>query len=113
LYKQISIDVKAIAEFEKLRKDWTAAAEQAPLAIASAKDRLQMSKLAAERVANLPPSLPNFGTELSELERQLQALQSELQAATSQRAKAEETINQRDKRTQRISESISRIKREN
>lgn len=98
LYKQISVDVKAIAEFEKLRKDWTAAAEQAPLAVASAKDRLQMSKFAAERVANLPPSLPNFGTELSELERQLQALQSELQAATSQRTKAEETINQRDKR---------------
>lgn len=98
LYKQISVDIKAIADFEKLRKDWTASAEQAPLATASAKDRLQMSKLAAERVANLPPNLLSFGTELSELERQLQALQSELQTATQQRSKAEETINQRDKR---------------
>lgn len=98
LYKQIGIEIKALAEFEKLRRDWTAAAEQAPLAIASAKDRLQMSKLAAERSAQPTLNHLNLSIELSELERQLQALQSELQAATSQRTKAEETINQRDKR---------------
>jgi potassium-dependent mechanosensitive channel len=98
LYKQIENEVKALADFEKLRRDWTSAAEQAPLAIASAKERLQMSKMAAERAANLPPNSFNLGIELSELERQLQAMQSEMQVVATQRTKADETINQRDKR---------------
>lgn len=99
LYRQILAEVKALAESEKTRKDWTSAAEQAPLAIAAARERLQVAKESAERVAKIIPGANlSLGIELAELERQLQTLQSELQNASSQKSKAEQTINQRDNR---------------
>ncbi len=98
LYRQLAVETKAFADVEKVRQEWTTFAEQAPLAIAAEKERLALAKAAAEIAPSTSNSNLNLGIELAELERKLQTLQSELQSVNSQRSKAEETINQRDKR---------------